>query len=465
MQATTTIQAEIESFIFKEGLTITQFAELTGINSGTISSILNGRRSVAVGQLDRITAAMGRSEGSYYDLYVDECLVHSSPNWRRLGPFLMRCAELDKLEYIKRTVHLLMDNLSYAPMVFEVAERLFKDNKWTSAAILYESVAESERYQHSERLALCQYRLFKIALSEDQDANLRAAVKFEPYVERLDEIDQLDALKDLVNTYSALRIWDKMDKTAEEMGRKAEIQYSRKHSSERKNKPFREPSIPIFCYVLYSNLMRGVVCEEYGQYEQALHYVSLYSNMDWVKENDDEALFFKQKFRVWATANEFVSRLMAGEIRVLQDYVDYITPMENEIFKALFRIIEAANRYQIDIDEILKYFEQQIAAACITGPKSSYKKQVMDNRFAHFLSDLAIYHLNKQRYMIGIKWVLESLAYALKTNNDICIIRCVGLFEQFRRVASEEQQKQYHKLIGEVQLQNEKKISFVNRSN
>lgn len=44
----------------------------------------------------------------------------------------------------------------------------------------------------------------------DQDLNLRAAVQFEGFVNRLDEVDQLDALKALANTYSALRYWDKV---------------------------------------------------------------------------------------------------------------------------------------------------------------------------------------------------------------------------------------------------------------
>lgn len=102
--------------------------------------------------------------------------------------------------------------------------------------MLYESVAESEKYQHSERLALCQYRLFTIALGEDRDANLRAAVQFEGFVNRLDEVDQLDALKDLANTYSALRHWDKVMAMAKEMGNKATIQYHAKYDRARKSR-------------------------------------------------------------------------------------------------------------------------------------------------------------------------------------------------------------------------------------
>ena len=76
-------------------------------------------------------------------------------------------------------------------------------------------MAESERFQHSERLALCQYRLFTLGLSDDQDANLQATVYFEPYVDRLDEMYQLDALKELVNLNLSLHRWDKVDAIAQ----------------------------------------------------------------------------------------------------------------------------------------------------------------------------------------------------------------------------------------------------------
>jgi hypothetical protein len=53
-----------------------------------------------------------------------------------------------------------MDNLMYSTYLFNVAEDFFKDGKHAAATILYESVAVSEKSQHSERLAFCQYRLF-----------------------------------------------------------------------------------------------------------------------------------------------------------------------------------------------------------------------------------------------------------------------------------------------------------------
>lgn len=53
-------------------------------------------------------------------------------------------------------------------------------------------------------------------------------------MERLDEVDQLDALKELANTYRSLRHWDRVEQFACEMGCKAKLQYDLKEQSNRK---------------------------------------------------------------------------------------------------------------------------------------------------------------------------------------------------------------------------------------
>ncbi|MCM3703345.1 hypothetical protein [Paenibacillus macerans] len=147
---------------------------------GTISSMLSGYRQISIHNLDLITVGMGREEGSLYELYLEDCLLNLSLDWRRLGPFLRRCAELGKLDCIERLVQAVADHLAYVPVLFETAERFFREGKREAAALLYDCVAECERYQHSERLALSRYRLFTIGLGDDQEENMRVAVQFEP---------------------------------------------------------------------------------------------------------------------------------------------------------------------------------------------------------------------------------------------------------------------------------------------
>ncbi|WP_106768751.1 helix-turn-helix domain-containing protein [Paenibacillus faecalis] len=447
---TTTIGSELESYLIRNGTTINQFAEKSKVNSGTISTIIKGTRPISMQQLDRIISAMGLPEGSFYELYLDECFVQS-PNWRRLRPFLYRCAELDKLECIQRAVHFMMDRLSYIPALFDTAEDFFNQGKLDAAAIIYENITESEKYQHSERLALCHYRLFTISLGHDQEKNLRAATKFEGYVERLDIIDQLDALKDLLNMYFSLGKWDKADEMAAMMGKKALIQYKTKYGQSRRGGLHREPKRPLFSYIVYSHLMRAAVCDEYGDYEQAFQYITLYSDMSWVKEDTEEVRYLKELFKMWATANTYLYHLMMGKIEVLPKYVAFIETQENEILYALIRILQAANRFDFNIDDIIQKFEPQISRYIDNkGTTGMYNEQVSVNRFTRFMNELSTYCWHRKKYETGIKYVLIGLETAIEIHNDDAILKFVRLFELYRHVASEEEQHRYHKLICEV---------------
>lgn len=182
------IRDEIAAYLTKHKLSVHQFAVACGIHSGTLSRVMKGQQALAMNHLTRVTRGMGLPEDYFYSQYVDECLIDTAPTWRRLRPFLLQCAALSRLDCIERVVQTLLDNLLYAPPLFEVAEELYEQKNWPAAALIYENVAASEKYQHSERLALCQYRLFLMNLGDDRQKNLIAATLLENYVDKLDEV-------------------------------------------------------------------------------------------------------------------------------------------------------------------------------------------------------------------------------------------------------------------------------------
>nr|WP_252361578.1 transcriptional regulator [Paenibacillus terrae] len=461
LKETTTIRAELEQYIRREGITISKFGENTGINAGTISAIINGNRPIAMLLLDRIAAGMGLEEGSLYELYIEEFIRNSAPNWRRVRPFLYRCAELNKLDCIEQVVEFMMDYLIYAPALFETAEELFREGKFAAAAIIYKNVSESEKYQHSERLALCQYRLFTIAVGDDQDENLWAATHFESFVDRLGEVDQLDGLKDLANTYVSLRRWDKVDVLADKMCRRAKVQYEQKYGKTRKAERGKETKGPLFMYIVYSYVLRAGICDERGDYEKALEYVSLYADLSWVQEDTEEARRLKAQCSNWAEANGYLYQLMSGKLDVIPQYVAYLERNEGEILMGLFKIMLAANRYEFNVDDVLQRFEKQIAAFADHHTKvGTYTEQVSADLYARFLAELACYDLDNKRYAKGMKFLLESLSYSVVLNGNPVTIKCVGLFEKFRHTASPEETEEYKNLLREVDHFNDKKDRF-----
>ncbi|MDU5946024.1 MAG: helix-turn-helix transcriptional regulator, partial [Paenibacillus macerans] len=147
MDSATTITTRLNDYMKQEGLSLSQFAQKIGLNIGTLSYILNGNRTLSIEQLDLITECMGLAKGYFYNQYFEEVLVESTPNWRRIKPFIYGCAEIGNWDLIHKAVQLLLDTLVYSSHLFDVAEDFYKSGKKEAAIILYENVALSERNQ------------------------------------------------------------------------------------------------------------------------------------------------------------------------------------------------------------------------------------------------------------------------------------------------------------------------------
>ncbi|MFK4302748.1 transcriptional regulator with XRE-family HTH domain [Paenibacillus sp. RC254] len=471
LEHTPTILAELEEYLKQNDLTLAQFAECSGVHQRTLNNWILKHRPVAIHQLDRITLAMGLPEGFFYERYIDHYIIERSPDWRRIEPVLYRCAELDKLEAIKRVVGHIMDKLLYSPKLFDAAEILFAQGRHAAALLLYEGVAEGEKYQHSERLAICQYRMFTIQVGDDQTRNLRAATLFEPFVERLDEIDQLDALKDLANVYRSLREWDKLDETARKMKGKAEIQYTLKHQQKKQKcvEHDKRLSRPMFVYITYADLLCASVCEAQGDYQQALDYTYAYVNLDWVKETDEDTLHWIGLFGHWAEGNVFVNKLLSGDTSVLLDYVEYIAATDGtdqEMITKLLNVLMATNQYQINVDEILQRFKTEIDSFAQQRPSADmYTQQVVPDQYARFDYELAYYYLHKGIYAVGFKHLMNASIKANILNNETYFINCMGLFVRFQAHAVPETKAEYFNLIEKVWVNNVEKNGASSNSN
>jgi len=59
--------------------------------------------------------------------------------------------------------------------------------------------------------------------------------------------------------------------------------------------------------------------------------------------------------------------------------------------------------------------------------------------------------LNAKRYEQGLDYIVNSLEYSIRICSDKGMLRCMGLFEQFRPFASPEIQQRYQNLISGIQ--------------
>ncbi|GAS84769.1 hypothetical protein [Paenibacillus amylolyticus] len=453
MKLAPTIRTYIENHMREHGFKLQQFSDITGVNVGTLSAILKGSRPMAVSQLDQITAGMGLEKGYFYEMYSVEFFIEAAPHWRRLKPFLHCCAEFNKLACIQKVVIQVTDDRSYISELFEMAEEFNKNGLSEAALILYECVAEGEKYQHSERLALCQYRIFLLHKTIKQFDNLSAAIKFEPYIEKLDEEIQLDAIKDLANVYNTIHHWDKVDKLADALERKVDFQLELQ--SRRRKNIKRVAFYPIFTYKAYANLLKASVCEARKEFEKALEYTDIYAKVVEVSNPTEEEQILIDRFKGWAEGNRYLYRLSSGKHEVIEYYLDYLESNPHEILIAFVNIVQSANQHLLNIDFALDRFDSYITDFNTERHlEGTYNQQMLNHRYIRFYYELAKYRLHQQKYMMGIEALLTSLELASSSRDDLMSIKLIDLYGKFRSQATIEQEELYTGLLTNRSIEN-----------
>lgn len=446
----------------EKGYTFQYFSKITKINVGTLSALVNGNRSLAMGQLEKITAGMELPPDTFYEAYIEDFFMLSPPNWRRLKPFLYRCAELNRIDCIERVIGLTMDTLAYIPQLFKLAEDFFELKYSAAAKILYRVIVESEKHQHSERLALCHYRLFLLSIGEDQSENIRAAALFEYFIDSLNEEVELDAIKDLATIYLKLEDWNRLDRLAEKLIIKAQAYYNYKHHSSKKNAFIIKTKQPLCLYILFGYHLRAHVCKQLQNYEMALHYTTLYTNLEWVEDTLEKDQDWIVYYKECAIADSFQYQLMLGKVEVLPSYLDYISNREAEILPALAIIVQAAKQYDFEIDSILYRFQSYLS--CLDVEHMIYMKEAsLNEAYISFFVELASFHTGNGRYQEGTKYILDALTLAIRFNLAEEIIKCITIYEKHRAMASQTEQQRYHHLICMTcsHLQEEKSVVSV----
>ncbi|WP_336763963.1 helix-turn-helix domain-containing protein [Paenibacillus sp. USHLN196] len=445
------IRSYIESHLKNKGYKLQQFSEMADINVGTLSAIIKGTRLMSMNQLDLITSAMGLEQGYFYDMYGVECFIDSAPHWRRLEPFIYRCAELGKLDIIEQVITHVTDDQSYIDELFDVAESLYNTGMNETALIIYECVADSEKYQHSERLALCQYRMFLLHKTLSKYDNLNAAVKFEPYIDKLNEEVQLDAIKDLANVYNTIHLWDKVDAWARELERKAEFQL-KIQSRRRKNKR-RLTAYPLFTYAAYANLLISSVYDTRKEYDEAINYLQKYMEIIEIENPTEEDQKIIDLFKKWGEGNQYAFRILLGQEEVIFPYLGYLENNPEEILTGLLNILEAANQYGFNIGHALKKFEYPINLFNTDfHNKGGYTDQMIDHGYRVFYYELAKYQINQYNYSLGIDALLICLDLSSSSKDELMCIKCLDLYGEYRSEATETQIRKYKKLIEKLSL-------------
>lgn len=446
---TTTIRLEIEKGIRQKGHSLSSFGKQAGINRGIISGILNGNppKSISIRQLDLMAEALGHAEGWMYEYYVDECFINEKADWRRIKAFLLRCTEIGRYDCIQEVLDRLMEDLNNTISIFGLAEELYDEGKVQESLPFYECVIENEKHQHSERLAISHYRVFRASIGDNTDKNFRAAIRFEPFRDRLPETFMLEGILNLAIIYYTLQNWSSMERFSDELRSVITTVYSIEEKKLLDTKDYipLDTEKPLVVYYGQSYLIKGAALEHQGRYEEAKTYIEQYMDLSWFKILDGAGKEEVLRLSHFATANMYLIEVLMGNITVLDDYVNFLDKHPDEILPAMANILIAANDHGFDIDPLLIKFKSSLEFD--ESSENHYSKVAIISRYINLHYQLAIYLAKKENYNDSIENLLKSLKLSIKIYSKNKILDVIALIEQVKALATPDQLMEYETML------------------
>ena len=441
------LRYEIAARLKEHGYTIKKLGELANINYSVLSIFLSGgKRTIKIEELDAIAIAFNESPGWLYELYVEECFLRGRVKNSRVSPFLIRCVELGRYDCIYQIVPRLLETHKDIEILFAVAEELFRNGKQKESIYFFQTIIENEQSQWSKSFIMSQYRLFRATIGTNAEENWKAVIRFNSYWKRLSENHQLDALLHLANVCFALHKWKEVGDFADELRNLATLIHQDELGNRRRtrNDESLKTERHLAVYFGQGYLLKAVSLEKQELYEEARNLISSYLDQKWIDPLNILEQTEVHKCKNSATAILYRLKILMGDIHVLDDYITFLRCHPKEIFPGLVTIVRAANQHAFLIDHILQRFSAEIHSFHDSIDPFDINIQL------EFRYEMANYHFQHECIDFGIKDTLRGLDLAIVMNDQQKFIQCVTLFEAHEYQATDQQNKEFKKIIEEV---------------
>lgn len=441
MDSRITLRAELKNAIEKAGYTLSSLAEYGRLSIGNLSASLHRERPrpINIKQLDTLTEALGLPEGHYYEYYLAECFYNNKVYIYRMKSFLIRCAQIGKTDLIVNAIDILANHPKYTEVLFSVAEELYLSGFIGESIRFYEEVIEEEKYNHSDRVPISHYRIFRATIGADAEENYKAVIRFESFRKKLPEDFQLDALFQLAQICFCLKKWNLTEQFADELRIHATIRYQEELiKSKRTPDPF-VTEYPLVFYYGQSYLIKSVALFKQGHYEKAKQYIEGYEDLGWFEILDEQGKKEVDKFRLWAKANKYSVELLLGNVSVLDEYTNYLADHPDEVLTGLLLIMEAANAYGFSIEHILERF-----------PEPSIENEVnvvKIEQHLRFHYQKAVYAFNQQHFAQGLQTILYCLDLSISDKKHAETVLYTSQFQKYIEYASDVQKKTFANIM------------------
>ncbi|WP_339787598.1 DNA-binding protein [Paenibacillus sp. FSL R7-0313] len=226
------------------------------------------------------------------------------------------------------------------------------------------------------------------------------------------------------------------------------VQSIHEERQEYKSKGVPAPHIhierPLVYYYGFSHLMRGMAHQKMGQVDQARACIDQYADLGWMEDLDEVSVQVVQEFKHKAQLNRYALEIEAGQVQLLEEFVNFLLEHPEEWLAGLKVITEAAVRHRWQIDRVLDVFEDQIQ-----GDGKETDSSNNDHMY-HCCYQRALYEQWMGRPQEAVEFILQAIRLANKLGMDRYFIRCTALLESLREEATEEQIGRYRVMLEEM---------------
>ncbi|MET3210932.1 UNVERIFIED_CONTAM: hypothetical protein ABIC26_003895 [Paenibacillus sp. PvR008] len=160
----------------------------------------------------------------------------------------------------------------------------------------------------------------------------------------------------------------------------------------------------------YEFLSVSTALQKKGCIKEARAELEGYADLSWFKGLDLEGEADVEQFRLWAKANSYTLDLLLGNRDILPEYLTFLENHPEEVSFGLITILEAANKYNFDIDSIIDKYSERIKRL----QESEDVKQM--TYYYCYMYQLAIYHYSCGRILKGQKGTLNYLSLSKHRN-------------------------------------------------
>ncbi|MGV2963355.1 DNA-binding protein [Paenibacillus sp. AGC30] len=201
---------------------------------------------------------------------------------------------------------------------------------------------------------------------------------------------------------------------------------------------------PMVYYYGFSHSMRGMAHQKMGQVDQARACIDQYADLGWMEDLDEVGMQVVQEFRHKAQVNRYALEIEAGQVELLEEFVNFLLEHPEEWLAGLKVITEAAVRHRWQIDRVIHVFEDQIQ-----GDGREMNSSNNDDMY-HYCYQRALYEQWMGRPQEAVEFILQAIRLVDRLEMDRYFIRCTALLESLREEATAEQIGLYRGMLEEM---------------